>query len=142
VEWPTKHQLHGQGGSPTVILESGLGWPAASWNLVQPELAKFTRVCSYDRAGYGWSSEASKPLTSLQMARELHALLVASGQMGPYICSGKGQGMPAPGQRTGLVVGTGVHPRIALSIDRWRLREEGKREGRLHCEAAVEDDVR
>ena len=45
----------GQGG-PTVILDSGLGVPAIGWNPVQTEVAKFTRVCSYDRAGYGWSS--------------------------------------------------------------------------------------
>src|SRR4051794_36861290 len=42
-------------GSPTVILESGMGVPAYGWFKVQPEVAKFRRVCSYDRAGYGWS---------------------------------------------------------------------------------------
>ena len=42
-------------GSPTVILDSGLGVPAIGWNPVETEVAKFTRVCSYDRAGYGWS---------------------------------------------------------------------------------------
>jgi pimeloyl-ACP methyl ester carboxylesterase len=42
-------------GSPTVILESGAGGPSVDWLMVQPEVAKFTRVCSYDRAGYGWS---------------------------------------------------------------------------------------
>src|SRR5215470_6302858 len=46
----------GEGG-PTVILESGWSVPGVSWSLVQPEVAKFSRVCSYDRAGYGWSDE-------------------------------------------------------------------------------------
>src|SRR5580693_4234739 len=41
-------------GSPTVVLEAGLGVPAISWRVVQREIAKFTRVCSYDRAGYDW----------------------------------------------------------------------------------------
>lgn len=40
-------------GSPTVVLVSGLEIPASGWRLVQPGIAGFTRVCSYDRAGYG-----------------------------------------------------------------------------------------
>ena len=52
------HRLHidcvGQ-GSPTVILESGLGTMSVDWANVQPEIAKTTRVCAYDRAGAGWS---------------------------------------------------------------------------------------
>src|SRR5438445_1763208 len=46
-------------GAVTVILDSGMGGPALDWILVQPEVAKFTRVCSYDRAGYGWSDASS-----------------------------------------------------------------------------------
>src|SRR5215510_8769507 len=42
-------------GSPTVILEQGLGGTSPAWALIQPEVAKVTRVCSYDRAGLGWS---------------------------------------------------------------------------------------
>jgi hypothetical protein len=42
-------------GRPAVILESGFGMTSNAWRLVQPEVAKFTRVCSYDRTGYGWS---------------------------------------------------------------------------------------
>ena len=52
-------------GSPTVILDSGLGVPAVGWNPVQTGVAKFTRVCSYDRAGYGWSGASSAPRTSM-----------------------------------------------------------------------------
>ncbi len=75
-------------GSPTVILDSGLGVPAIGWNPVQTEVAKFTHVCSYDRAGYGWSDASSAPRTSLQIAKELHALLEAAGEKGPFILAG------------------------------------------------------
>jgi pimeloyl-ACP methyl ester carboxylesterase len=75
-------------GSPTVILESGLGAPAAGWSLVQPDVAKFTRVCSYDRAGYGWSDPSPLPRTSLAIAKELHALLLNAGVAPPYTLVG------------------------------------------------------
>jgi pimeloyl-ACP methyl ester carboxylesterase len=74
--------------SPTVILDSGMGVPAVGWIKVQPEVAKFARVCSYDRAGYGWSQSGPPPRTSLQIARELKALLDAAGEKGPYILVG------------------------------------------------------
>jgi pimeloyl-ACP methyl ester carboxylesterase len=72
-------------GSPTVVFDSGLGVPAIGWDFAQPEIAKFTRVCSYDRAGYSWSSAGPMPRTSSEIARELHALLTASGEKGPYV---------------------------------------------------------
>lgn len=72
-------------GTPAVILDSGLGVPAAGWDLVMPEAAKFARVCAYDRAGYGWSSAGPMPRTSDEIVRELHALLAASGEKGPYV---------------------------------------------------------
>ena len=72
-------------GAPTVILDSGLGVPAAGWDLVMPDVAKFARVCSYDRAGYGWSGAGRMPRTSDEIAKELHALLAASGEKGPYV---------------------------------------------------------
>jgi pimeloyl-ACP methyl ester carboxylesterase len=72
-------------GSPTVILDTGLGVPAVGWKFVQPEVAKFARVCSYDRAGYGWSTAGPLPRTSGEIVKELHALLAASGEKGPYV---------------------------------------------------------
>lgn len=75
-------------GSPTVILDSGLGVPAAGWDLVMPDVAKFARVCAYDRAGYGWSGGGPSPRTSNEVAKELHALLAASGEKGPYVLVG------------------------------------------------------
>jgi pimeloyl-ACP methyl ester carboxylesterase len=72
-------------GSPRVILDTGLGVPSVEWKFVQPEVAKFARVCSYDRAGYGWSTPGPMPRTSGEIVKELHALLEASGEKGPYI---------------------------------------------------------
>jgi pimeloyl-ACP methyl ester carboxylesterase len=74
--------------SPVVILDSGMGVPAVGWITVQPEVAKFARVCSYDRAGYGWSDAGPEPRTSVQIAKELKALLNAAGEMGPYVMVG------------------------------------------------------
>ena len=60
-------------GSPTVILDAGLGGSSLDWSKVQPDVARFTRVCSYDRAGYGWSQTGPGPRTSQQIVTELHA---------------------------------------------------------------------
>jgi pimeloyl-ACP methyl ester carboxylesterase len=79
-------------GSPTVILDSGGGIPAIGWKHIQPEVAKFTHVCSYDRAGYGWSTAGPMPRTSSEAARELHALLAAAGEKPPYILVGHSLG--------------------------------------------------
>ena len=75
-------------GSPTVILETGWGGLSVDWRAVQPEIAKFSRVCSYDRAGYGGSDPGPMPRTSLQIATELHTLLRDAGEMPPYILVG------------------------------------------------------
>jgi pimeloyl-ACP methyl ester carboxylesterase len=79
-------------GSPTVILDSGLGDSYLSWRRVQPQIAKFVRVCSYDRAGIGYSDRSSRPRTSLVMAEELHALLGAAGIAPPYVLVGHSMG--------------------------------------------------
>jgi pimeloyl-ACP methyl ester carboxylesterase len=79
-------------GGPTVILESGAGEPGREWALVQPQIAEFTQVCSYDRAGYGWSDPGPQPRTSGRMAQELHSLLAAAGVSPPYILVGHSLG--------------------------------------------------
>lgn len=79
-------------GTPTVILDSGLGDSFISWRKVQPQIAGFTRVCSYDRAGIGYSSPSSGPRTSQAIAGELHALLHAAGLPGPYVLVGHSMG--------------------------------------------------
>jgi pimeloyl-ACP methyl ester carboxylesterase len=75
-------------GTPTVVFESGMGASSLSWTLVQPQVAKFTRAVSYDRAGHGWSDPAREPRTARQIAQELHRLLDATGVPGPYILVG------------------------------------------------------
>src|SRR5512141_1011248 len=53
-------------GSPTVVIDAGLGDWSTSWGLVQPEVAKTTRVCTYDRAGTGWSDAGPLPRGAAQ----------------------------------------------------------------------------
>jgi pimeloyl-ACP methyl ester carboxylesterase len=88
-----KLHIHCTGqGSPTVVLEAGLGSIASSWTLVQREVAKSTRVCSYDRAGYGFSDSGPLPRTSSQMIHELHVLLTNAGEKTPFILVGHSLG--------------------------------------------------
>lgn len=75
-------------GSPTVILESGLGDVLVEWQTVQDQLSSFARVCSYDRAGYGDSDPGPFPRTSSQISVELHALLQNAGEHPPLILVG------------------------------------------------------
>jgi pimeloyl-ACP methyl ester carboxylesterase len=75
-------------GSPTVVLEAGLGDVSIEWNQVQPKIAQFSRVCSYDRAGYGGSDAGPMPRSSAQLAKELHTLLKAAGEAPPYVLVG------------------------------------------------------
>jgi pimeloyl-ACP methyl ester carboxylesterase len=79
-------------GSPTVVLESGLGGSSADWGFVQPAVAQFTRVCSYDRAGLGYSDAGPSPRTAERMARELGILLDRSGVAGRVILVGASLG--------------------------------------------------
>jgi len=75
-------------GSPTIILEQGLGGTSAAWARVQPEIAKTTRVCAYDRAGMGWSDPGPEPRDAQHIATELHSLLHNAGIPGPYVLVG------------------------------------------------------
>lgn len=89
------HRLHllcsGAGG-PTVILEAGLGAYSVDWGLVQPQVAKFARVCSYDRASYAWSDQGPEPRGLRASVGELHRLLERAG-IGPhYVLVGQSWG--------------------------------------------------
>lgn len=79
-------------GSPTVVLDSGLSDTWLHWYKVQPEVAKFTRVCAYDRAGLGWSEPRPGARTSRVIAEELHALLRNAGVAPPYVLAGHSMG--------------------------------------------------
>jgi pimeloyl-ACP methyl ester carboxylesterase len=75
-------------GSPTVVLDAGLGGTSLDWALVQAEIGQTTRVCAYDRAGMGWSEPGPQPRTPEQNARELHTLLANAGIEGPFVLVG------------------------------------------------------
>jgi pimeloyl-ACP methyl ester carboxylesterase len=75
-------------GSPAVVFDSGWEDWAPVWTIVQPEVAKWTRACSYDRAGAGFSDPGPLPRTSVRIADELHSALHHAGISGPYILVG------------------------------------------------------
>ncbi len=79
-------------GSPTIILDAGLNGGTMSWAQVQEQVSNHTRVCSYDRAGMSWSEPGTKPRTYMKIADELHVLLAASGEQGPYVLVGHSVG--------------------------------------------------
>lgn len=79
-------------GQPTVILEAGSGDFSVEWSLVQPGVAKFARVCSYDRAGDGWSDLGPHPRTFHQIVYELHTLLDKGGVKPPLVLVGHSYG--------------------------------------------------
>jgi pimeloyl-ACP methyl ester carboxylesterase len=75
-------------GSPVIVLDAGLGNDGLIWGRVQPALAKTTRVCSYDRAGFGWSDALPPPRDADHIATELHGLLAAAQITGPVVLMG------------------------------------------------------
>lgn len=77
---------------PTVILEAGASSFAIDWALVQPQLARTFRVCSYDRAGSGWSDPRPDVESPARIVADLHALLVAAGEKPPYVMVGASAG--------------------------------------------------
>jgi pimeloyl-ACP methyl ester carboxylesterase len=104
--------------SPTVILESGVGSNTLLWAYIQPSVAETTRVCAYDRAGYGWSEVSSSERTTPNMAEELHTPLTQAGIEPPYILVGhsfgglviRTYGSLYPDEVVGLVLIDAAHP--------------------------------
>ncbi len=82
------HMIDSGSGGPTVVIDAGLGGNALEWSLVQPEIAKFTRVVAYDRAGYAWSDVSPLERTSENMIKELHTMLQRENIPAPYILVG------------------------------------------------------
>ena len=91
------HTLHmyctGRGG-PTIVVENGLGDFSFDWMLVQSRVSRFTRICTYDRAGYAWSDSGPKPRTFAQLNLELHDALAKLGEHGPFVLVGHSFGGP------------------------------------------------
>src|SRR5215208_3481060 len=80
-------------GSPTVVIEAGLGDWSTSWaGYVQPEVAKTTQVCTYDRAGMGWSEAGPLPRDAAQYTKDIHTLLQNANIPGPYVMVGHSLG--------------------------------------------------
>jgi pimeloyl-ACP methyl ester carboxylesterase len=79
-------------GAPTVILESGLGSDVTTWRYVHSKLAKTTRVCAYDRAGYGFSDIGPEPRTAASVTSDLVAMLHAAKIPPPYVLVGQSLG--------------------------------------------------
>lgn len=75
-------------GTPVVVLDSGLGDDASSWRKVQDPIATTTRVCAYDRAGYGRSSVGPLPRDTKAEVEDLEHLLKAARLPGPYVLVG------------------------------------------------------
>jgi pimeloyl-ACP methyl ester carboxylesterase len=79
-------------GTPAVIFESGFGMSSNAWALVQPQAAKFSSACSYDRPGYGWSDEPPQPRTGIRAAEDLHRMLANASIPTPYVLVGHSMG--------------------------------------------------
>lgn len=99
-------------GTPTVVLDSGRGVNWADWQKVQPAISRFTRVCVYDRAGYGWSDPGPEPRTALAVTEDLHTLITRAGIPRPFVLVGHSfSGLTGrlyaaryPGELAGLVL--------------------------------------
>jgi len=91
------HKLHvncSGKGSPTVVVENGLGDFSFDWILVQNKVAAFARLCTYDRAGYAWSDPGPVPRTFAQINLELRDAMAKLGERGPFVLVGHSYGGP------------------------------------------------
>jgi pimeloyl-ACP methyl ester carboxylesterase len=79
------HLIYKASVGPTVVIEQGAGEPSRLWWSVRDKIAEFAGVCTYDRAGYGWSEPVAAGRTIAERAEELHTLLTNAGIPGPYI---------------------------------------------------------
>ncbi len=79
-------------GSPTVVLLNGLAETSPQWARVVPVIARTSRVCAYDRAGQGWSDDSPDPADATHAAVDLHNLLRAAGEKGPFVLAGHSSG--------------------------------------------------
>lgn len=117
------HRLHlliagDERGGPTVVLEAGGMATSPMWALIQPGIAEFAQVVSYDRAGMGWSEPGPRPRDARAIARELHTALRSAGVAGPFVVVGASLGGPYAtvfadkysDETVGIVLVDSVHP--------------------------------
>jgi pimeloyl-ACP methyl ester carboxylesterase len=106
-------------GAPIVVLEAGLDTMGSlSWAAVQDKIAATTRTCAYSRAGVMWSERRTGEFEPDGVARDLHALLLAAGERGPFVMVGHSLGGPYimnftrlyPQDVAGLVFVDASHP--------------------------------
>lgn len=116
-------------GSPTVVLESGLGDTAfAMKGWIAPSVANHTRVCVYDRAGRGWSDASPYPLDGEQTAAALNTLLLKAGEKGPFVLAGHSAGgayvlnysLSYPKDVAGVILLDSMSPYQYEKIPGWR----------------------
>jgi len=132
-------------GSPTVILEAGTGDFSLTWAYVQPEIAKDTRVCSYDRAGFGWSEASPYPRTGNMMVEELHTLLVNASVQGPYVLVGHSLGglltrvyaHKYPDEVAGMVMVDSAHEEIDIRLPKSAMKANLEMAGQLRMFALL-----
>lgn len=121
------HRLHvncSGAGSPVVVVENGLGDFSFDWVLVQEKVAKFARICTYDRAGYAWSDPGPKPRTFAQLNLELHDALEKLGEKGPFVLVGHSYGGPVminfaslyPNDTAGMVLVDSAHEGMRVGV--------------------------
>src|SRR5438477_3669959 len=142
VEDGTRLNLYCMGsGSPTVVFDSGWEDWAPAWSKVQPEVAKFTRACSYDRAGVGFSDAGPMPRTSVRIAEELHSALHNAGIPGPYILVGSAFGGDNVRTFADLYMGE-VAGLVLVDADPDDLEPKAMREEAHRAHAGVPSDLR
>ena len=132
------HRLHvwcTGSGQPAVILDSGLGGSSAEWAFVQPDVARFTRVCSYDRAGMGYSDAGPSPRTARRIAHELARLLEPAGIASPVVLvAASSAGTPLacfrPNTRSASLVSCWSMPRMRTRRTPFRRRRASFRSWR------------
>ncbi|HZU69043.1 MAG TPA: alpha/beta hydrolase [Ktedonobacteraceae bacterium] len=127
-------------GRPSVVLEGGLPSTYLDWSKVQSEIAQFTQVCSYDRAGFGYSDTGPHGYTAQDLVEQLHTLLVKSDTPAPYVLVGHSFGgllvrlyaTCYPQEVVGLVLLDSTHEDLyRVQPDLARLAEKERRQMEL-----------
>jgi pimeloyl-ACP methyl ester carboxylesterase len=123
-------------GSPTIVIEAGASADWLGWQGVQPQLSRWTRICTYDRAGHGWSQPRSDARDAEAIARELHALLDQAGVPRPLVLTGhsagglyvREYGREFPDEIAGVVLIDASSPQQIDELPGWRRAYEADKQ--------------